>query len=93
VANIKQGTARNRSFLMVSSKDNVSPAKGLRVLVELSKDGDIFRVAEGKTTEISRGWYKVALTPNDTSTLGDLSYECSASGAVPTSFQDQVVAE
>lgn len=92
MALLKQSTAYTRAFLLVSSSDHVSPKTGATVTVNLSKAGAAFGAAGGTVTEIANGWYKIALTTTDTNTLGDLAFNCTASGADPTDFADQVVA-
>ena len=89
---LKQSTAYTRAFLMVLSSDHVSPATGKTVTVNLSKAGGSFGAAGGTITEIADGWYKIALTTTDTGTLGDLAFDCTATGCDNTDFADQVVA-
>lgn len=89
---LKQSTARNLAFLMVDSSDHVTGKTGLTVTVTLSKDAAAFAAAGGSVTEISSGWYKIALNTTDTGTLGDLAIHCAATGADPTDFKEQVVA-
>lgn len=88
---IKQSTARNRMILMIDSSDHVTGKTGLTVTVTLSKDGGAFGALGGSVTEISSGWYKVALNTTDTGTLGDLAFHATAAGADPTDIVDQVV--
>lgn len=92
MALLRQSTAYNRAFLMVLSSDHVTGATGKTVTVNLSKACAAFGAAAGTVTEISSGWYKVALTTADSGTLGDLAYDCTASGCDPTDFCDQVIA-
>jgi len=87
---LKQSNAYTRMFLMVQSGDHTTPATGLTVTVTLSKAGGAFAAAGGTVTEVANGWYKIALTTTDTGTLGDLAYHCTATGADPTDFVDQV---
>jgi hypothetical protein len=63
---------------------------GLTVSVAISKAGAAFGAAAGAVTEVAYGWYKVSLTAGDTNTLGDLAYQCTAPGADPCAFADQV---
>ena len=82
-------------FLLVSSSDHVSAVTGSSpdsLVVNLSKAGGAFAAAGGTITEVSSGWYKIALTTTDTNTLGDLAYHITATGADPTDFVDQVCA-
>lgn len=92
MALIQQSVTYTRSFIMILSSDHVSPATGKTVTVNLSKAGAAFGAAAGTVTEISVGWYKVALTVADTNTLGDLSFNCTAAGCDNTDFADEVVA-
>lgn len=84
MATLTQSTVRVRSFYMVDS--------GLTVSVALSKNGGAFAAAAGAVAEVSDGWYKISLTTVDTATLGDLAFLCTASGADPVAFVDEVVA-
>lgn len=92
MALLKQSTTYTRLFLLVSSTDHVSPKTGATVTVNLSKAGGTFAAAGGTITEVANGWYKIALTTTDTNTLGDLAFNCTATGADNTDFADQVVA-
>ena len=67
-----------------------TPATGKTVTVNLSKAGAAFGAAAGTVAEIANGWYKVGLTTVDTNTVGDLAFNCTASGCDPTDFADQV---
>jgi len=77
---------------MIASSDHISPLTGATVTVNLSKAGGAFGAAGGTVTEISNGWYKVALNTTDTGTLGDLAYHCTATSGDNTDFSDEVVA-
>ena len=92
MALLKQSTAYPRSFLMVQSSDHVTGLTGATVSVALSKAGAAFAAAAGTVSEIGNGFYKIALTTADTGTLGDLAFHCTATGADPTDFIDQVAA-
>lgn len=92
MANIKQSTVYNRVFLMVLSSDHITGATGKTVNVNISKNGAAFAAAAGAVTELSFGWYSIALTTTDTNTLKDLAFHCTATGCDPTDFVDQVVA-
>src|SRR5207302_5276750 len=88
---LKQSTTRNLAFLMVDSVDHLTGKTGLTVAVTLSKDAGAFAAAGGAVTEISSGWYKIALSTTDTNTLGDLALHCTSAGADATDFKEQVV--
>lgn len=79
-------------FLMVLSSDHTSPATGLVPVVTLSKAGAAFGAAGGTVTEVSSGWYKIALTTTDTNTLGELAFHVAVATADNTDFTDQVYA-
>jgi hypothetical protein len=91
MAILAKSTAHNRAFLMVQSADHITGITGATVTVTLSKNGGSFGAAGGSVTEISSGWYYVALNTTDTGTAGDLSVHCTATSADPTDFVDQVV--
>jgi hypothetical protein len=88
---IKLGTQYSRKFLMVLSSDHITGATGKTVTVNISKGaGGAFGAAAGSVAEIANGWYQISLIGADTSTAGDLAYNCTASGCDPTDFVDQV---
>lgn len=93
MAEIRQSTIRNRTFLMISSVDHITGAAGLIPLptVVISKNGAAFAPPVGTVSEIAYGWYVIALTVADTDTLNDLDYHASAIGADPTDWADQVI--
>lgn len=78
-------------FLMVQSADHITGLTGASPTVTLSKAGGSFASAGGTVTEVSSGWYKIALTTTDTNTLGDLAFHVTAGSGDPTDFVDQVV--
>lgn len=78
---------------MVQSSDHITGLTGATVTVTLSKAGGAFAAAGGTVTEISSGWYKIALTTTDTNTLGDLAFHCTATSGDPTDFSDQVTTQ
>lgn len=89
---IQQSTTYTKEFGMVSSTDHVTAVTGITPVVTLSKAGAAFAAAAGTVTEISVGWYKIALTIVDTNTLGDLAFHITGTGADPTDFALQIVA-
>jgi|SRR5215831_11379589 len=93
MANLRQSAAYTRMFLMVQSGDHTTPATGLTVTVTISKAGNVFAAAGGAVSEVANGWYKVALNTTDTNAMGELAYHCTATGADPTDFVDQVTAQ
>ena len=92
MAVLKQSTAFTRMFLMVQSSDHISALTGASPTVTISKAGAAFGSAGGSVTEVSSGWYKVALNTTDTNTLGDLAYHITATSGDATDFVDQVTA-
>lgn len=92
MAFLKQSTAYTRTFKMISSVDHISAKSGAAPVVKISKAGGTFANAAGTVTEVSNGWYKVALTGGDTDTVGDLAYFITGTGSDDTDFVDQVLA-
>ena len=78
-------------ILMIDSTDHITGKTGLSPTVTLSKDGGAFAGISGSVTEVSSGWYKLALNTTDTNTLGDLAIHSTATGADPTDIVDMVV--
>lgn len=92
MASLKQSTTYTRTFLLVDSSDHVTGKTGVTPTVTLSKAGAAFGAAGGSVTEVSSGFYKIALTTTDTNTLGDLAFHATGTGCDPTDFVDQVTA-
>lgn len=69
---LPQSTAFERPFYI--------GVTSLTLAVELSKNGGAFAAAAGTVTEISLGWYKLAMTTADTGTVGALAWSISGSG-------------
>jgi len=86
-----KSTVYNRQFKMVASSDHISKKTAASPVVNISKNGGAFGAAAGAVTEISNGWYQVALTSADTGTAGDLSFYITGTAADDTDFVDQVV--
>lgn len=93
MATITQYSAYTRQFFMRDSADNITGKTGLTITLTLSKAGGAFAAAAGTITEVSSGWYKVALTNVDTNTAGDLAYHATAAGANASDFTDQVITQ
>jgi hypothetical protein len=89
---LKQGVPYNRTFLMVSNTDHVTGKTGLGTGVTMvcSKNGLGFNSTINSSVEIANGWYYVQLTGTETSTIGDLAFHMTGTGADPTDFADQV---
>lgn len=64
-------------------------APALGPTVTISKNGGAFGAPIGSVSEISDGWYALALNAADTDTEGALAYHFSA--GTPADFDDQVV--
>src|SRR6266850_2934202 len=90
MALIKGGVTYTRLFKMISSTDHFSLKTGASPVVNISKNGGAFAAAGGTITELTNGWYKIALTNTDTNTIGDLAYYITGTGADDTDFTDQV---
>lgn len=89
---LKVSTARNLMLKMYLSSDHVSAATGKTLTVTLSKDGGAFAAAGATVTEISSGWYKLALTTTDTNTNGTLVIRATAASCDDSEVVYQVVA-
>jgi hypothetical protein len=81
---LKKSTAVNRPFYL--GVTSLTPS------VSLSKDGGAFGAAAGSVTEISAGWYNLAMTTADTGTAGGLAWSITGTGVPPLIGQpvDQV---
>lgn len=92
MANLIQSTTYTRVFFMYLNGQGTArvAATGKTVTVNLSKAGAAFSAAAGSVSEITNGAYKVVLTTVDTNTLGDLAFNCTATGSDQTDFTDQV---
>jgi hypothetical protein len=80
---IPQSTAKTVVFKAYLSSDHVSEATSKTIAITISKNGGAFgnpNAGATNATEISSGWYKVALDTTDTGTLGPLAIR----GAVAT---------
>lgn len=87
---LKQSTARDITIFMV---DAAGLGKtGLTLTITASKAGASFASITPTVTELTNGWYKLALTTSHTDTLGDLAFHVTASGAETLDFLAQVVA-
>jgi hypothetical protein len=83
---IKQNTSTNAMILMIDSTDHISGKTALSLDVTVSKDGSgFFPLSSGATiSEVSKGWYTIKLTANETNILGDLILHAEAVGADPS---------
>jgi hypothetical protein len=87
---LKQSTTYNLAVFMTQDADHVTGAAGLSLTITASKDGGSFSSITPTVTELSSGWYKLALTTSHTDTLGDLALHVTATGADPTDLAMQV---
>lgn len=58
----KNAALSNFSFLMVLSADHITPAAGLVITAEISKDGGAFAGCANAVAEVANGVYKIDLT-------------------------------
>ena len=91
---IKQSATYSRTVLMISSTDHITGKTGLgsALTITESQAGGTFNSVTPTVTELSGGWYKIALVNTDTATLGALNLHVTATGADPTDTADQIVA-
>lgn len=78
---ITSGTTPTILFLLVSSTDDKTAVTGATPTVTLSKAGGAFVAVTNAVSEISAGFYKVALTATETNTAGALAVIATATGA------------
>lgn len=79
---------------MVLSSDGRTGATGKTVTVTICKGATGgFAAPAGTVSELSNGWYKIALTNVDTNMAGDLAYHCTAADSDATDFSDEVITE
>jgi hypothetical protein len=89
---LKQSTARSVMVKLYLTSDHVTAATGKTLTVTLSKDGAAFGAVGGSVSEISSGWYKIALNTTDTGTLGTLVVRCTATSCDDAEVVFDVVA-
>lgn len=92
MAQILQGSARNVPFFMVQSADHITGATGAAPTVTISKDGGAFAAPSGTVSELTGGWYNLALAAADTGTLGALAFHATGTGADPVDWKEEIVA-
>ncbi len=78
---ITSGTTPTIVFLLVSSTDDKTPVTSATPTVTLSKAGGAFAAATNAASEISAGFYKIALTATETNTAGALTIIATATSA------------
>ncbi len=88
---LKQSTARNASVFMTQSADHVTGLAGATLTINASADGGAFSPITPVVTDLTNGWYSLALTTTHTQTLGDLVLHITATSADPTDLLMQVV--
>ncbi len=89
---LKQSTARNIPILMVDDTDHITGKTGLTLTIEASKNGASFGSISPTVTELTHGWYNLALTTSHTDTLGALCLNITSTGADPVDERYEVVA-
>lgn len=87
---LKQSTAYNLNVFMADSSDHITGKTGLTLTITASKDGAAFASVSPTVTELSSGWYKLALTSSHTDTVGDLALHITSTGADATDMVMQV---
>lgn len=87
---IKQSTAYSLVVFMTDASDHVSGKTALTLTITASKAGAAFGSITPTVTELSNGWYKLALTTSHTDTEGDLAIHITGTGADPTDAALQV---
>lgn len=90
---LKQSTARDIIIFMTNGTDHVTGSTGLTLTITASKNGGSFSSITPTVTELSNGWYKLALTTSHTDTLGDFGLHITATGADPTDVVMQIVTD
>lgn len=90
MALLKQNFTYTRAFKMFSSTDHLTGKTSAAPVVNISKAGGAFSAAAGVVTELTNGWYQIALTAVDTNTVGDLAYYITGTGSDTCDFVDQV---
>lgn len=90
---LKQSTSRNVPVLVVESADHITGLTGATLTVTASKDGGTFATITPTVTELSGGWYNLALTSTHSNTLGALALHVTATSADPTDVLLEVVAD
>lgn len=84
-------TAQPLLFLLVSSADHRLPITGAAPTVVISKNGGGFAAPAGAITEVGNGWYQVAGSATDSSTLGSIALHATAASADPADEEYDVV--
>ena len=78
---ITSGTTPTIVFLLVSTSDDKSAVLSASPTVTISKAGGAFAATTNPASEISGGFYKVALTAAETGSVGALAVIATATGA------------
>lgn len=89
---IENGSTPTITFLMVDATDRSTAEESLDPVpvVYISKAGGAFAATTNAATEISAGWYTVALTAAETGTDGELALYATAGGAATWREKHQV---
>ena len=87
---LKKSTAYNLEVLMVDSTDHITGKTGLTLTIAANKNGAAFASITPTVTELSYGWYNLALATAHTDTVGMLALHATATGADPMDVACQV---
>ncbi len=90
---LKVSTAVNVVVFMADSTDQITGKTGLTLTITSSKAAAAFGSITPTVTELTNGFYKLELTSGHTDTLGDFWLYITATGAIPTVIQYQVVTD
>lgn len=90
---LKKDTARDVVVFMTDVNDHTTGKTGLTLTITASKDAGSFNSISPTVTELTNGWYKLALTTSHIDTKGDFALHITGSGADPTDVLMQVVTD
>lgn len=91
--NIKLNSTYNAVFLLVSSVNHITGVVSAAPVVQMSKAGGSFYLAQGQITELGFGWYSVQILPSDSNTPGELIIHVEAANCDPCDLVYNVGAE
>lgn len=88
-----QSTAYTIAVFMTDSTDHVTGKTGASgtMAVTASKNGGAFASISPTISELSNGWYTLALTTTHTNTLGDLALHITGTGCDPSDMVVQII--
>lgn len=92
---LKKSTVANLMVFVTDPYDHYTGKAGLTLtggVVTISKNGGAFGALDSSTiTDRGSGWYNIALTVNDTDTVGDLCLHIAPTGGAITDMRVEVV--